>query len=450
MPHAASDPSVQEYAARQQAAEIARNRGDLNVNRRRAGEDVGLASKMSDEEPAALILEEGLAFEDVESPPTVRTGPFTPVWLRNPLDGSPELLFIRAVRVESTETLQGFWVDWEALRGTLLATSRDLLPGASLQPVMSGPESSMRPVADVAADAGRLLAGIPAVLSPGPVALTSGAGITPTRTVLVVAWLAVVAAIVAIGFVLKASLALSDRRGRFVSAVTHELRTPLTTFCLYSQMLDDGLVKDETKRGEYLRVLRQESERLAGIVENVLAFARIGKGAKAVSHAGVRVAEIVGSIVPTLRERAEREGMTLVLEIEGSEEAMIAADRGSVERILGNLVENACRYAAGADDPRIIVTMKVLHGELEASVRDFGPGVSRRDRRRIFTPFARTRVAEERAAAGLGLGLSLSRSVARSLGGELSLGPARGQGAEFVLVLPLANDLAREHRSAPP
>src|SRR5690606_23556726 len=90
--------------------------------------------------------------------------------------------------------------------------------------------------------------------------------------------IAVLVAVGAIGLVLRASMDLSDRRGRFVSAVTHELRTPLTTFCLYTEMLADGVVAREEARREYLSTLKDESRRLARIVENVLAYARLGEG----------------------------------------------------------------------------------------------------------------------------------------------------------------------------
>src|SRR5690606_2621240 len=93
---------------------------------------------------------------------------------------------------------------------------------------------------------------------------------------LVITWIAVLAAVVAGGLILRASMRLAERRGRFVSAVTHELRTPLTTFRRYSDMLAEGAIPDEGRRQEYLRTLQAESQRLGTIVENVLEYARLG------------------------------------------------------------------------------------------------------------------------------------------------------------------------------
>jgi signal transduction histidine kinase len=257
--------------------------------------------------------------------------------------------------------------------------------------------------------------------------------------VLLVAWVAVLAAVVAIGLVLRASLALSDRRGRFVSAVTHELRTPLTTFCLYSQMLADGLVEGEERRAEYLRTLRRESDRLASIVENVLVYARAAGRRREVEPSPVE--GLVRRVIEEQGPAAARAGMSLELDMEGVEGLQVGVDGPSLERILGNLIENACRYASGASDRRITVRVRPEGRGVEVRVRDRGPGVAWRERHRVFMPFARGRDRRGEESGGLGLGLALARSVARSLGGEVRLArPGAGDaGAEFVVWLPANN-----------
>lgn len=418
--------SISELQARQRAAYSSR---DFAGSASRAQE-----SKASAENAAAPG--DTLAYTGAQDAGSVQTGRFVPVWRRNPISDAPELLFVRAVTVNGRESTQGFWIDWPALRGAMLASIKDLLPHAELAPLIRGESQAVS--LDSVRHAGRLLAGVPAVLVPGVSGSAGVQGLTPTRTVLLVAWVAVVAAVIAIAAVLRASLALSERRGRFVSAVTHELRTPLTTFCLYSQMLDDGMVRDETRRGEYLGTLRRESERLATIVENVLAFARIGARTAPASPHGV--ADLLDEVTPSLAEGAAQAGMSLEVDAEGVESLHLASDRGSLERILGNLVDNACKYARDAEDARIVLRVRRSGRGVEFRVRDFGPGVPKRERRRVFSPFTRARAHTGDGSSGLGLGLALARSVARSLGGELRLGRPAGPGAEFVLWLPCALD----------
>jgi signal transduction histidine kinase len=222
------------------------------------------------------------------------------------------------------------------------------------------------------------------------------------RTTLVLTWVAVLLALVAIAAVLHAARELAERRGRFVSAVTHELRTPLTTFCLYSQMLADGMVGDEASRSEYLGTLKSESQRLARIVENVLEFARLGRRTDRGRAEHLAVPALLERAMPRLEQRAAQCGMN----------------------------------AANSVDKRIEIAVKVLKEAVEFVVTDHGPGVEQGLRGLIFRPFQRGQSLAHAATPGLGLGLALSRGLARQLGGDLRLEASSGQGSRFVLTLP--------------
>lgn len=443
---APSSKADAEYEARQQAAEIARGAAQqqrADSDEAVPGEPPGFASGYFVTPPAVRGEDGSLALGaqalDVLAPPAVETGPLTPLWLADTANARPELVFVRAVRVEGRETLQGFWIDWPALRTMLLRSVTDLLPAAQLRPDLEGsPDARLAGAPSPPPEPGLMLAGIPAGLVPGAWIAAGAPGVTPTRITLIVSWIAVLAAVVAIGLVLRASLALSDRRGRFVSAVTHELRTPLTTFCLYSQMLADGMVPEGEPRRRYLQTLKAESERLAAIVESVLEYARLGTRRRAAQAPAEDAAELLASIVPALAERAARCGLTLQANLNHLNGARLRADRASVERILTNLVENACKYAAGADDRRLVLRARRRDSRVELRLRDFGPGVPRAERRRIFSPFVRAARDADAAKPGLGLGLALSRGLARAAGGDLRLARTRGSGAEFVLTLPTA------------
>ena len=282
------------------------------------------------------------------------------------------------------------------------------------------------------------LATIPVVLVPGPLAAAIAPAVpgfwTPTRWTLLVGWVAVGAAAVALGVVLRKAIELGERRGRFVSAVTHELRTPLTTFRLYSQLLAQGQA-DEQKRTRYAQTLDRESQRLAAIVESVLEYARLGR--RTPRRRGERhdARDLLARVAPALEGRAERAGMTL--QLASPPAATVGADADKVERILLNLVDNACKYAGESEDRRITIDAEARDGVLTIGVRDRGPGVPASERRRIFGAFHRARRDQDSASPGLGLGLALSRGLAREMGGELSLAEHPGPGASFELRLPL-------------
>lgn len=384
--------------------------------------------------PRADIAAKTATFADaaVASAPAedIDQSSFVPRWMLS--SAGETLLLERSVRVGADRVTQGVWLDWPALRTRLLGLIRGMLPDADLVPMTSPSIETLR-------SSGLQLASLPLLLRPGATPPAGPPRFTSTHLVLGLTWLAVLSAIGAIAFVLHKSMDLSDRRGRFVSAVTHELRTPLTTFSLYTEMLDAGLVRDESQRREYVRTLHAESKRLSGIVENVLSYARLGRrpGPRS-SVPPVPVDELIAKVEPALRRAAESAGMTL--ELGGSSSGtQVRAEPAIVERILLNLVENAGKYAASAEDRRVHLESRAAPGSrsLELSVRDHGPGVPPRDQRRVFEAFHRARRDEASATPGLGLGLALARGMAREIGGDLTLDTTCRDGARFVLTLPL-------------
>ncbi len=353
---------------------------------------------------------------------------FTPRWLGQP--PALELIYTRKVEVGDTHLEQGFWVNWPALRDALTASIQDLLPGAVLQPLAAVPTP------DDLATIGRSLASLPAELvapEPEPQPIR---GMTPVRSTLLATWLAATGAVVAIALVLRASLELAERRGRFVSAVTHELRTPLTTFCLYSQMLDSGMVQSEEARRSYFKTLSTESQRLARIVESVLDYARLGRSKAASTVERTTAAALLDKVTQPLQSRCDQAGMTLVIENTAPADAVLRCDPAQVERILYNLVDNACKYAAEVEDKRIHLSLSATRSDLNITVRDHGPGIPRSEASRIFRPFIRGKKQIEGSTPGLGVGLALAHGLAKECRGDLRLIPS-DSGAEFRLRLPL-------------
>jgi len=343
-----------------------------------------------------------------------------PVWL------GEALLLARRVTVNGEVYLQGCWLDWPTLRQWLSEEVHDLLPGAQLEPVRS-PAGQQAP---------RALAALPARLVPGPMALPPEPAVSPIRFSLLIAWACVLLAAAAVGVLLHGAVALSKRRGAFVSAVTHELRTPLTTFRMYTEMLAERMVPDPETQRLYLETLRAEADRLSHLVQNVLAFARLDGARTGARLETVDLAELLQRAAHRLAQRAGQSGMELVVEAEAPLPAR--ADASAVEQILANLVDNSCKYGARATDRRIHLQARPLDGGVAVVVRDHGPGIAPREVSKVFRPFSKSARDAANSAPGVGLGLALSRRLARQMGGELRLDQGAGEGARFVLTLPSA------------
>jgi signal transduction histidine kinase len=355
--------------------------------------------------------------------------PMVPLWLTTS-DGHERLLFARVVRVADWQVVQGVLLDDHRLRELLAAEVSDLFPGARLLPVRGDeapdPERTLR-----------TMTALPFELDPGPAPAVADPGWTPLRVGLSLAWAAALVALLAVGLGGWSLIDLSERRIRFVSAVTHELRTPLTTLRLYLDMLTGGLVREERQRQEYLHTLHAEAERLHRLIGNVLDFSRLENQRPRLVKATLAVADLLEQVRGAWQGRCQDAGKELVVEDTLGDGAVVYTDAELVQQVLGNLIDNACKYSRDAADPHLWLRAWREEGRLVLEVEDRGPGVAPRERRAIFRPFRRGRGVDT-TAGGVGLGLALAQRWARLLGGRLTLHPGRdGAGACFRLELSL-------------
>jgi signal transduction histidine kinase len=381
------------------------------------------ASPLSGEtQPMRLAPPPGLSRARI---PEVKETSFSPYWV------GERLLLARRVTMRDGEYLQGCWLDWTAIRSSLRKAVVDLLPEADLQPASPGQLE----------EPGRLLAALPVRLLPGPLPRVEASGLAPAVLVLGIGWACALVAGAAAALLLQQALALGERRGAFVSAVTHELRTPLTTFRMYAELLHLNMVEEESERRALLHTLVVESDRLDHLVKNVLSYARLESGRGSAALEKVPVADLLERGCERLSQRAALAGMKVEIEVpEDLAELATKTDSSVVEQILFNLVDNACKYAASGKDRSVLIQAAREGGRLLLRVKDHGPGIAKADRKKLFRPFHKSAREAARSAPGVGLGLALCRRLALSLGGDLRLEQGLAEGACFVLELPLAGD----------
>jgi len=249
---------------------------------------------------------------------------------------------------------------------------------------------------------------------------------------------------------------LAEQRSNFIASVSHELRAPLASLRLLAEGLLEGRVHTESKRHQYARFLADETRRLSSLVENVLEFSRIDRGQQRYEFEPTDPVALLSDTARRFEPLFHQVGVRLTLQAEIAGESQdwanltevipgdgldVLWDARTVVQALTNLLDNARKHAP----PESVVTMTLALPRLplEAQdsiilrVSDGGPGIPIEDQSRIFERFYRRGSELRRETQGIGLGLTIVRQVAESHQGRIRVESQPGQGATFLLELPV-------------
>jgi signal transduction histidine kinase len=225
------------------------------------------------------------------------------------------------------------------------------------------------------------------------------------------------------------SMVEAGQRINFVNQVSHELKTPLTNIRLYSELLEGKLVQPEAKVAKYLGVIKNETQRLSRLIHNVLTFGGKQKETTLRPQRGV-VDDCVKKVVQNFLPSLEKLGFELAEQLDAAEPVTFDAD--VLEQILGNLISNAEKYAK---DGAFLGIETFSDGQMiTITVRDRGPGVPKKQRKKIFEAFQRLHNKVTDGAGGTGIGLTIAKDLAQAHGGDLTLLDS-DRGAAFRLEL---------------
>lgn len=228
-----------------------------------------------------------------------------------------------------------------------------------------------------------------------------------------------------------------DALRRFVSDASHELRSPITAVSSFLELLQGRAGADAETRDAFLAETRQQVDRLQRIVAGLLDLSRLDTGLAGLDVETLQAAEIVHGVVAVRASDATARGLTIREALPDADLAL-EGDRLQLETALGNLLDNAVKYAPAATD--VEVGARRRGTEVHLWVRDRGPGVSQEDLPHVFERFYRGAAAASGRVPGSGLGLAIAASVAAAHGGRAWAENAPDGGARFTLAIPAARD----------
>ena len=227
---------------------------------------------------------------------------------------------------------------------------------------------------------------------------------------------------------------LARQKSDFVANVSHELRTPLALIRLYAETLELGRLTAKEKYQEYFRIIREESERLTALINNILDFSRIDAGRKEYEFQETNLGELVHSTLDSYRFQIQQNGFGFEEHI-SPDLPSVKVDREAIARSLLNLINNALKYSK--DDKYIAVKLYRTNGSVKLEVQDRGIGIPANEQEKIFEKFYRCGDPLVHNVKGSGLGLSLVRHIVRAHGGDVLVESAPDKGSKFTIALPL-------------
>jgi two-component system, OmpR family, sensor histidine kinase SenX3 len=243
---------------------------------------------------------------------------------------------------------------------------------------------------------------------------------------------------------------LARQQMEFVAAVSHELRTPVSVIGAAAGNLADGVVGDPARVRKYGETIQGEARRLAETVERVLQLAGIAAGRAAAARVAVAPVDLVHDSVGACRTEIDNAGVEVEIDV-APDLPPVLGDVTALRSALQNLISNAVKY--GGDARWLRVSAGPAHrglgegGSRESgaknivfTVEDHGLGIDAEDRKHIFEPFYRGRLAVSQQIQGSGLGLNLVARIAEAHGGRVGVTSEPGKGSAFTISLPAATD----------
>ena len=223
-----------------------------------------------------------------------------------------------------------------------------------------------------------------------------------------------------------------DRQRRFVADASHELRTPLTSIHSYAQMLEEWALRDPQIGPESVAAIKRESERMKGLIENLLELARGDEGMK-LNLKDNDLTEVVEEAAESAR--ASVNGKVLIecpTPKQGVKPVSAVFDRERLRQALSILLDNAVKYSP--EGGRVTIRIAEENGSVGVEVADTGIGIPEDQIPHVFERFYRAE--EARSTEGLGLGLSIARQIAEDHRGSIEVRSKPGEGSTFIIRIP--------------
>ncbi len=222
-------------------------------------------------------------------------------------------------------------------------------------------------------------------------------------------------------------------KSELLSTVSHELRTPLASIKGYaSSLLREDVEWDPDTRREFLQIIDEESDRLTGLIEDVLQMSEIEAGVLRVNRQPVKMTRLAQKVVKKLRPQSHDRALSISASNDVPE---TMADPRRMEQVLHNLIMNAIKYSS--EGSSVAIRVEKRGSLIQVAVKDQGIGIPAEHLDHVFERFYRVEGTLSRQTGGSGLGLSICRGLVEAHGGRIWAESQAGKGSTFVFTIPI-------------
>jgi signal transduction histidine kinase len=226
----------------------------------------------------------------------------------------------------------------------------------------------------------------------------------------------------------------NKHKSEFLANMSHELRTPLNAIIGFSEVLLEKMFGEiNAKQQDYLSDIHSSGRHLLALINDILDLSKIEAGRMELEPSDFDVPTALQNAMTLVRERAQRHGIALSLDIDPAV-GELRADERKFKQILVNLLSNAVKFTP--DGGRVALRAQAVDSGLEFSVSDTGIGIAAEDQEKVFEEFRQVGGDYKTKQEGTGLGLALARKFVQLHGGAISVQSELGKGATFTFTIP--------------
>ncbi len=231
--------------------------------------------------------------------------------------------------------------------------------------------------------------------------------------------------------------AADSMKNDFISSVSHELRTPLTAIRGWGETAKMSVGFDEEIVKKGIDVVLKESERLSGLVEELLDFSRMQNGRLSLNMRTFPLSEVLGEVADIYAELANQQKIELLYTIP-LEPISIFGDRDRIKQVFINIIDNAVKYTEAGG--QVLIEQHIEDGVIRITVKDTGVGIPEQDIDRVKEKFFKS----NKTVRGSGIGLAVADEIIKQHKGLLFLESTEGVGTTVTIALPLSEETEDE------